>query len=275
MNISICGLGVMGNNHLNICKKLNFNIISTYDPKNNDDYNLFLNTLKKSHGLIISSPTNQHIKNILDALKINPNIKILCEKPIAFSSIDDRLYNIKKFSSSIMIGHIERFNNAFITLKKYINNKNIIQIKTKRVSNIPSRENIHCKLDIGIHDIDLCCNICDSYPDSVQILSNKLYTHENLIYIINTTQIINEISWNYSYKSRCIQILTDDGEYSCDLLDQKIIFTNLLNQQIIIPVEKKESLILELLEFREMCLNNKASISTIENNLNLLKLMGY
>lgn len=275
MNISICGLGVMGTNHLNVCRKLGFNVISTYDPKNNDNYFTYLESLQDVDGVVISNPTKYHLKTILDIKNINSSIKILCEKPIADSSKNPLIKDIIEYSDSILIGQVERFNPVYKKIIDIVDPKKIIQIKTIRVSNFPSREIIDCRKDIGIHDLDLCCNICSSYPSNIHILSNKLYSHENLIYAINSIQIINEISWNYPYKQRTLQILTEDGIYDCDLFQQKLSFTDCSNKKTIIPVEKIEPLRLEHIEFQNMCLDNKSSICTVENNLMLLKLMGY
>jgi predicted dehydrogenase len=275
VSVAICGLGHMGQKHLRVCEELGIKVLSTYDPKYKQNYSEFIDGLKSVDGLIISSPTDKHISNIRDAIDINPKIKILCEKPVSNISKDDRLTKIKNFSSSILVGQIERFNNAFITLKAIIDIQNIIQIKTVRVNNTPARENLHCRMDIGIHDLDLCCNIAGQYPKNINIMSNKNYSHENLIYSIDNIQIINEISWNYPYKDRRIQVLTNSGVYTCDLFKQNIIFTDWSNEETNILVAKVEPLRLEILEFQKMCVENKDSISTIENNLLLLELMGY
>ena len=275
MNISIIGLGVMGKKHLRVCSEENLNIISTYDPISNQNYNQFLNTLSEADGVIISSPTKKHVDNILDCLKYNPDLKILCEKPISDNTRDQRLNHLIQYSDSILVGQIERFNNSFIKLKGILNKEEIIQIKTKRVNNTSARENIHCKLDIGIHDLDLCCNLCRGYPEKINIFSNSDYSHENLFYKINKIQITNEISWQYPFKSREIQVLTCKGVYFCDLFKQKIRFIDWAEQEISLEVFKEEPLKLELLEFKKMYEEKKTSISTIENNIKLLKLMGY
>jgi predicted dehydrogenase len=278
MNIAIIGLGVMGQKHLRACKEENFNIVSLYDPViPNSSYVEFLKTLIDADGVIVSSPTTKHIQNIIDCLDYNPRLKILCEKPVSNNTKDPGLSILAAYSSSIMMGQIERFNNAFIKLKQLLstNREHIIQIKTIRVNNTPARENIACRLDIGIHDLDLCCNLCDAYPNNLNIMSNTDLTHENLSYVINGTQILNEISWHYPIKSRQLEILTHNGLYVCDLFKQKLKFIDWSNQEIDIDIIRYEPLRLELMEFKKMCELNTSSVSTLENNIRLLQLLGY
>lgn len=275
--IAICGLGVMGQKHLRVAQNLGFDIVSTYDPKvnNNISYNLFLSTLLQVDGIIVSSPTQYHTHNIIDAININPNIKILCEKPICNSSTNKELNQILDWSKSIMVGQIERFNSAYIMLKKIIDIKDIIQIRSRRVSDTPPRESIDCRLDIGIHDLDLCINLLDRFPEEVSIISNNDFSHETLFYKIQNIQIINEISWRYPFKSRVIEILTTKGLYICNLLEQTIVFVDKLGHKTNIDFIKEPSLRIELIEFANMCLFSKDSVSTVENNIKLLQLMGY
>jgi predicted dehydrogenase len=278
MNIAIIGLGVMGQKHLRACKEENFNIVSLYDPIiPNSSYVEFLKTLIDADGVIVSSPTTKHVQNIIDCLRHNPRLKILCEKPVSNNTKDPGLSILAPYSSSIMIGQIERFNNAFIKLKQLLltNKEHIIQIKTVRVNNTPARENIACRLDIGIHDLDLCCNLCEAYPNNLNIMSNTDFTHENLSYVINDTQILNEISWHYPIKSRQLEILTHNGLYVCDLFKQKLKFIDWSNQETDIDIIRYEPLRLELMEFKKMYELNTSDVSTLENNIRLLQLLGY
>lgn len=277
MRVSICGLGTMGKNHLRVCNKHNYIINSVYDPLNNNDYKEFLLSLKNSDALIIASPTNFHVKNIMDALGINRKLKILCEKPISLNSSNEHFEYLKSYDENILVGQIERFNPVVQKLKSKVSNEIIIQIKTIRVNNIPSREPIDVRKDIGIHDLDTCCQITGSTPEYINILSigspNK--NHENLFYKINNIQIINEVSWKYPYKDRKISVLCESGIYEAHYFDQTLCFIDWSNNKTNIDVERGEPLSEEIKFLEKMVKDNVESCSKPTENIKLLKLLGY
>lgn len=277
MKIAICGLGVMGKNHLRICKKLAFEIISTYDPIEGGDYTNFLKTLSNCQSLIISNPTKYHTKTILEAKNINKEIKILCEKPVTDSTTDPLIEEIKKYESSIMIGQIERFNPVVQKLIETIKIKNleIIQIKTRRINNVPSREKIDCRKDIGIHDIDFSCFLSKDTPKQIQILSTNNKHHETMVYKINEIHVINEISWLYPYKERTFEVLTTDGVFLGNFYKQELNFIDWSGEKTEISVDKIEPLINEHLFLKKMVTDNEKAMISVSDNIQLLKLMGY
>lgn len=275
MKVSIAGLGVMGKNHLRSCKNLKFEIISTYEPNNNDNYDEYLDTLKNCEAIIVASPTKYHTKIILDAKERNKDIKVLCEKPITFSCADPLLDKVLKYEDSVLVGQIERFNPVCSRIIELVDSKQVIQIKTKRVNNIPSREKIHCKKDIGIHDIDFVCSLFGAFPKSVQVLSNNDFSHENMFYKIGNCTVINEVSWNYPFKDRTFEILTDAGLYVGQFYNQELNFFDWRGYKNEIKIEKKEPLELELLHLKEMVEYGKNPRVKISENLKILKLMGY
>lgn len=265
----------MGNKHFKKCQELNFNIVSTYEPKRNDNYQNYLDSLEMVDGVIIANPTNFHLQTIIDIKIKYPHIKILCEKPIAHQANDNLLKEILPYSNTILIGQIERFNPVYQKINNIIINNNILQIKTIRVSDTPAREIIDCRKDIGIHDLDLCTGIMKKLPSHLDIYSTHNFSHELLTYQINNTIISNEISWNYPFRMRKLYILTTNRLlYIADLYKQTLYLktTNNINN---IAIKNEDCLKLELLHFKDMICNNIAPINTIEHNISLLKLMKY
>lgn len=265
----------MGTNHLKTCKQLEFNLISTYDPKNNDNYFEYLESLINADAVIVSSPTKYHLKTIVDIKNINSNIKILCEKPLSDSSKDPLIKDIIEYSDSILIGQVERFNPVYRKIIDIVDPTEIIQIKTMRVSNSPSREPIDCRKDIGIHDLDLCCCLMGRMPDNISICSDTGCSHEILSYRISDTIISNEISWKYPLKRRRHYILTKNYIlYDIDLWSQQLhIYSN--NVSNAIDIQFKNPLEIELLHLQDMVRDEISPISTVDNNIALLHLLGY
>jgi predicted dehydrogenase len=277
MNISICGLGNMGRNHFNTCRQLNFTIISVYDPYyTHCSYKEYLETLKLCDALIIANPTKLHTKTIIDAFSYNSKLKILCEKPFCYSVTDPLIDEIKQYSRSILIGQIERFNPVCQKINKLLLQKNnIIQIKTSRISDVPSRENLPCRIDMGIHDIDFSCNLMKEIPKNINIYSFDNY-HEILVYKINNAYVINEISWKYPFKSRTFEILTTEGIYMGNFFHKTLIFKgyNTIEYEYI-NVDKTESIKNELSHLKNMVEYDLPPESDIYNNISLLKLLHH
>ena len=277
MRISMCGLGIMGTNHLRVCKQ-SHDIVSLYDPIKYNDKDNYLRGLKSSDALIISSPTKFHIANIMEALEVNKNIKILCEKPLTDKTSDATIKQLEDFEDNILVGLVERFNPIVQKLKQIISSQDILQIKTRRVGNIPAREHIDSRLDIGIHDIDISCFLIGHTPDSIEILSNEqggISSHENMFYEIGGIQVANETSWHYPFKDRSIEVLTEQGLYKGQYFDQTLEMTDSLCYTRTIEIARREPLAEQLIELEKMVTEQKPSSSTISHSVNLLKLMGY
>jgi predicted dehydrogenase len=277
MRVSICGLGVMGKNHLRVCKKLGFEIVSTYEPNRGDDYSVFLKSLTDVHGLIIANPTHSHTDTIVDAMNANKDIKILCEKPISFSSTDKNKDFILENNNSILVGQIERFNPVCCKLFELLHEstENIIQIKTVRVNNSPAREKIDCRKDIGIHDVDFSCALTRTKPEEINIVANVGNTHEVMSYKIRDTLVINEVSWEYPYKDRRFEVLTTEGVFTGHFYSQTLDFVDWSAEKTKVAVQKREPLELELLHFMNVCLNGVSPLVSPDDNFKTLELMGY
>lgn len=271
---SICGLGGMGRDHLRVSQDLNFDIVSTYDPMiKSNKYSTYLKTLLKCDALIIANPTKHHIKTILDAKSINPKLKILCEKPITLMSNDKLIKDVIQYNSSVLIGQVERFNPVCQKAIEIFDVDSIIQIKTTRVNHSPPKEEVHCRKDIGIHDLDFCCSIMKELPTRIDICSTNNYYHEILLYKIKNASIVNELSWVYPYQERTFEVLVDSGIYYGDFYNQSFFFKSHNGQRQDILVNKREPLANELLHLKDMVVNNTSPIVTIENNLSLLELL--
>jgi len=280
MRVSICGMGTMGKNHLRVCNKLGLTIHSTYDPIDGSSYNKFLQSLTGASALIIASPTHQHTKNIADALAVNKNLKILCEKPITSNTEDPIFEELLPYENSILVGQIERFNPVVKEIKNIIKTEknDVVQIKTRRVGNVPARELIDCRKDIGIHDLDICCYLLDSKPSEIFIMNDSMTNqkhHENLFYQINNTQIANEVSWVYPYKDRTIEVLFSNTLVKGHFYHQTLTYTDWTGKHKNVDLIKQEPLVNEIETLYKMVTDNIPSPVLISENYKLLQLLGY
>ena len=108
----------------------------------------------------IITPTSTHFEYFQ---KCSPKVKnIFIEKPLA-ASLQDAI-EIKKLAECnqnfIQCGFVERFNPAFVSLKKLVHDKEIINIDFIRTNKLSSRIlDVDVVLDLMIHDIDLALTL--------------------------------------------------------------------------------------------------------------------
>ncbi len=147
-------------------------------------------------GIVIATPTKSHYQIAKNVLKNNKHVFI--EKPIT-SNIEEAndLINIADHNKLfIQVGHIERFNPAFILLKE--KNMNAQFIEVHRLASFKSRgHDTSVVLDLMIHDIDIILAMVNSEIIDIQANGVNVITAE--------TDIANA---RITFKNGCIVNLT-------------------------------------------------------------------
>lgn len=111
----------------------------------------------------IAVPTKLHHQVGLHCLQAG--IHVLLEKPIAASIAEaESLVNAAAEAKCILqVGHIERFNPAFVELIKVAQTEEILAVESRRMSPYSQRANdVSVVLDLMIHDIDLLLELTAS-----------------------------------------------------------------------------------------------------------------
>jgi len=169
MNVGIVGLGHLGKIHLKLVSEISeFNLSAIYDIDKNVTANLayhhhakicdsFDELLFLCDAVLIITPTPTHYELASKAIKLGKHVFI--EKP-ATDNTDDtkKLIKLTKEAGVIVqVGHVERFNPAFVAAKEIISNPKHIDIE--RLANYnPRGTDVSVVLDLMIHDIDLLIN---------------------------------------------------------------------------------------------------------------------
>ena len=183
LNIAVIGAGHLGEFHIKLLKSSKlFNLIGFFDPNKSrvkeiiDKYNINFIEIDKISSLvdavIISTPTSFHYET---AVKFLDNKKhVFVEKPIT-STIEqaNKLIEIKKNNKLIgQVGHVERFNSAFLNIKNALNP---MFIESHRLSSYPSRgTDVSVVLDLMIHDIDIVLSLVDSKITKISANGTKI-----------------------------------------------------------------------------------------------------
>jgi virulence factor len=104
----------------------------------------------------VAVPTRLH--HSVGMACLQAGVHTLIEKPIAASILEaESLVNAAAESHCILqVGHIERFNPAFLELSKILTTEELLAIEAHRMSPYSQRANdVSVVLDLMIHDIDL------------------------------------------------------------------------------------------------------------------------
>ena len=187
------------------------------DKKKNRVLNL--DNLDLYSHIIISSPTKTHESYLKKINNKNFKGKILVEKPGIINKENLNLLD----NDNLMVGLIERFNPVFLTLKNNINKDKVISIDFVRTSGLPvERIKDISFVDVGIHDLDLFCNLFDNKKiKDISTLNNKNTTS---VSISLSNGIIARFIWSNEshFKERSIKIIQDDCVFICDLDGQSL-----------------------------------------------------
>jgi predicted dehydrogenase len=158
IRIGVIGVGNMGQHHtriLSLMKDVEFVGIADVNVERGLDtaskyrvhfFEDYQEMLPHVDAVCVAVPTRLHHDVGMNCLQ--NNVHTLIEKPIAASIADANCI--------LQVGHIERFNPAFLELTKILKTEELMAIEAHRMSPYSQRANdVSVVLDLMIHDIDL------------------------------------------------------------------------------------------------------------------------
>lgn len=173
LKIGVLGAGHLGKIHIKCIKEIeNFNLVGFYDADTDNankvekEYNIkaftSLEELINNVDVVdIVTPTSSHFE--CASKSINSKKHVFIEKPIA-ASAEEAMQIIdlaEKKDVKVQVGHVERFNPAFISVKSSINNPMFLESHRLAQFN-PRGTDVPVVLDLMIHDIDIILSIIKS-----------------------------------------------------------------------------------------------------------------
>lgn len=195
LKLGIVGLGHLGKIHLKCAKDLaEIEIVGIYDVDLNtaretsekfevpqfDDLNRLINQVD---AIDIVSPTTTHFEIAKLALSLGKHLFV--EKPVV-SSLDEaqELLSMERGSGLVIqVGHVERFNPAFLAIKK--RHVNPLFIEAHRLAAFNPRGNdVPVILDLMIHDLDI---ILQLVPSEVE------HIYASGVCVVNSTPDISNV----------------------------------------------------------------------------------
>ena len=186
-------------------------------------------------GIVIATPTNSHYE--IAANILNNDKHVFIEKPITatIKEADHLIELANKKELLIQVGHIERFNPAFILLKE--KNMSAQFIEVHRLASFKSRgDDTSVVLDLMIHDVDIILatipsKIVDIQANGVNVITSETDIANARITFENDC-IVNLTASRISLKEmRKMRIFQKNSYLNIDFLNKTLEEYNLTNNQ--------------------------------------------
>ena len=299
LKIGILGVGHLGKFHLNNWKEIsNVEVVGFYDP--NDDISREVTDkyqiprfpdpellMDACDAVDIVAPTNFHFDLCKKAIRKGKHVFV--EKPLANTMDEARelVKLAKEANIKFQVGHVERFNPAFLALKDQALQPMFIEVHRLAQFN-PRGTDVSVILDLMIHDIDIILSL---------VKSNVNYISANGVAVMSDTPDIANVRIEFDNgcvanltssrismkKMRKMRLFQKDSYIGIDFLEKKTeiikqntagdknvftfdIETNNGKKTIAIsnPVVKEVNAIkMELEEFRDAIVNNTDTPVTV------------
>ena len=173
MKIGILGIGQMGKIHLKCLKTLkNFEIVGFFDIDDQKSeqistdfgirrYTNHLELIDDSNVICIVTPTSSHYEYARAAITRSRHVFI--EKPLVrnIHEAEELIKLAEEAEVKVQVGHMERFNPAFTSVKKYFDTPMFIESHRLSDFNLHGLD-ISLVYDLMIHDIDIMLGVIKS-----------------------------------------------------------------------------------------------------------------
>lgn len=174
INIGVAGAGHLGKIHIKLIKELesDFNLIGFYDVDESNrkmvasEFNIHgfadvQSMINACDAIVVVTPTVSHFQIAQMALRSFKHVFI--EKPVTASIDEARQLRTIALESGmkVQIGHVERYNPAFVAVKNSIVAPMFIEAHRLAQFN-PRGTDVPVVLDLMIHDIDIVLSVVKS-----------------------------------------------------------------------------------------------------------------
>ncbi len=269
LNVAIIGIGHLGSKHLKVYRELKsrVNIVGICDIKPERTKRLarfyrvpYLENYKDLLGKVdcvsICVPTVIHYE--IAKFFLDNKVHTLIEKPITYTldQADELISIAEEYRLKLQVGHVERFNSAFLAIKPIA--REPLFIESHRLNRFPNRSlDIGVVMDLMIHDIDIIlglnnCPVKDFHAVGINVLTDlediasvRIIFENGCVCNLTASRVSEEVM-------RKIRIFLKDSYISLDYVNQAaFIYKKIANtiQKKALPIEKEEPLKKELESF--------------------------
>ena len=237
LKIGIFGVGHLGKFHLNNWKNIDgTELIGFFDPNDKNaaevEEKYGLKRFQDAETLMqqidaadIVAPTNYHYE--LCQLALRNGKHVFVEKPMADSieQAKEIVQLVKEAKVKFQVGHVERFNPAFLSLKNRALNPMFIEVHRLAQFN-PRGTEVSVILDLMIHDIDIILHLVNSGVKNISASGVSVMTETpdiaNVRIEFHNGCVANLTSSRISMKRmRKMRLFQKDAYIGIDFLEKK------------------------------------------------------
>jgi predicted dehydrogenase len=237
LKVGVFGVGHLGKFHLNNWKEIaGVKLIGFFDPHSEtakqvaEEYGIkrFTDADKLIDAcdiVDVVTPTDQHYGVCMNAIRKGKHVFV--EKPLAATVKEGRdIVNIvKEAGVKLQVGHIERFNPAYLAIKKLPLNPMFIEVHRLAQFN-PRGTEVSVIMDLMIHDIDIILSLVKSDVKNISASGVAVITDTpdiaNVRIEFNNGCVANLTSSRISMKKmRKMRLFQKDAYIGVDFLEKK------------------------------------------------------
>ncbi|MBI1783457.1 MAG: Gfo/Idh/MocA family oxidoreductase [Sphingobacteriales bacterium] len=237
LKVGVFGVGHLGKFHLNNWKDMSgVELVGFFDPNDTTAkevtekyklkrYDTAEELLDKIDAADIVAPTNYHYELCKAAIRKGKHVFV--EKPMANTMDEGReiVKLVKEAGVKLQVGHVERFNPAFLALQGVTVNPMFIEVHRLAQFN-PRGTEVSVILDLMIHDIDIILSLIKSDVKNISANGVAVMTDTpdiaNVRIEFDNGCVANLTSSRISMKKmRKIRLFQRDAYIGIDFLEKK------------------------------------------------------
>lgn len=240
VNVGVIGVGRMGQRHCRVYSNMRkVQLVGVSDQnveigrKVADQFEVpFYPTIQEllDHvdAVSLATPTPLHFEHALQCIR--GGVHLLIEKPIAetLDQAEELVIQAEASGLIVQIGHIERFNPAYIELKNVAESMDVLAVNLNRLSAFEgSNKDVDVVLDLMIHDTNLILDFMKEEPVTVSAFGKKVYSdnidHATAFLEFSNGSFVTMTSSRVTeQKVRSMDVTCKQAYLGCDLLNKSI-----------------------------------------------------
>ena len=237
LKVGVFGVGHLGKFHLNNWKEIEgVKLVGFFDPNNEN-----AKTVTEQYGLKrfmdedklmdacdiidVIAPTDQHYHICMQAIRKGKHVFV--EKPLANTIQEgrDMVSMVREANIKMQVGHVERFNPAYLAIKDMPLNPMFIEVHRLAQFN-PRGTEVSVILDLMIHDIDIILSLVKSNVKNISASGVAVMTETpdiaNVRIEFNNGCVANLTSSRISMKKmRKMRLFQKNAYLGIDFLEKK------------------------------------------------------